>query len=256
MPPPGGIVFSVFNRVSVEFFPKISIFGSMAIKNPKKTAAKPSSKPASQLDPIRWLEAALPLIAQKGWKKEILTLTAQKLKSDPALAAIVFPNGIKDLVQTFNSWLNDEMVAAIAASEAFPYMKVRQKVAFAVKARLKALESHVEAARQLIKWGLMPLNAPTVTHGLYQTVDTIWYEAGDTSTDYNFYTKRALLSAVYMSTLFFWMKDKSRGKEASWAFLDSRIDDVMQLGQKIGQAKQLGTIAEKFLKAKQRYGKA
>ena len=63
---------------------------------------------------------------------------------------------------------------------------------------------------------------------LYKTVDAMWYAAGDTSTDFNFYTKRATLAGVYSSTLLYWLNDRSEGNEATWSFLDRRIEDVMR----------------------------
>src|SRR5881392_4319354 len=74
----------------------------------------------------------------------------------------------------------------------------------------------------------LPQNAPTAMTLLYRTVDRMWYAAGDTSTDFNFYTKRAILAGVYSSTLLYWLNDRSEGGEATWAFLDRRINDVMK----------------------------
>ena len=73
----------------------------------------------------------------------------------------------------------------------------------------------------------LPLNAPLALKLLYRTVDAMWYAAGDTSADFNFYTKRATLAAVYSSTLLYWLNDRSPDNEASWAFLDRRIENVM-----------------------------
>jgi ubiquinone biosynthesis protein COQ9 len=76
---------------------------------------------------------------------------------------------------------------------------------------------------------MMPLNGPLAARLLYKTVDAIWYAIGDRSTDFSFYTKRGLLAAVYSGTLFYWLNDKSEGAQATWAFLDRRIAEVMQI---------------------------
>jgi ubiquinone biosynthesis protein COQ9 len=75
----------------------------------------------------------------------------------------------------------------------------------------------------------LPFNAGLALKLLYKTVDAMWYAAGDTSTDFNFYTKRATLAGVYSSTLLYWLADRSPGSEATWDFLDRRIDDVMKI---------------------------
>ena len=64
---------------------------------------------------------------------------------------------------------------------------------------------------------------------LYRTVDEIWFVSGDTSTDFNFYSKRGLLAAVYSSTILFWLDDKSDDCKETWSFLNRRIDDVLKI---------------------------
>src|SRR3546814_7583549 len=84
-------------------------------------------------------------------------------------------------------------------------MKIREKVAAGVRARLKAVAAHREAVRSGFAFFALPQNAAMGLACLYRTVDAIWYAAGDRATDYNFYTKRALLAGVYSSTLLFWL---------------------------------------------------
>jgi ubiquinone biosynthesis protein COQ9 len=74
----------------------------------------------------------------------------------------------------------------------------------------------------------LPFNGPLALRLLYRTVDAIWYAAGDTSTDFNFYSKRALLGGVFSSTMLYWLNDRSPDDEATWAFLERRLADVMR----------------------------
>jgi ubiquinone biosynthesis protein COQ9 len=71
----------------------------------------------------------------------------------------------------------------------------------------------------------------------YRTVDEIWRLAGDTATDWNFYSKRILLSGVYTSTLLYWLGDKSKNSESSWSFLNNRLTEVSQFGKGLGKIK-------------------
>ena len=75
----------------------------------------------------------------------------------------------------------------------------------------------------------MPFNAPLAAQCLYRTVDAIWYAAGDQATDFNYYTKRALLAGVYAATVLYWLDDASDEHERTWAFLDRRVTDAMRL---------------------------
>ncbi len=108
-------------------------------------------------------------------------------------------------------------------------MRVRDRIILGVRLRLEANAAHKEAIRRALPILALPRNAATATRCLYRTVDSIWYAAGDTATDHNFYTKRGLLAAVYSSTLLYWLNDSSEDQEPTWAFLDRRIDQVMQI---------------------------
>ena len=108
-------------------------------------------------------------------------------------------------------------------------LPIREKVARAIRLRLEANMQHREAIRAALTFLMMPLNGPLAARLLYKTVDAIWYAIGDRSTDFSFYTKRGLLAAVYSSTLFYWLNDKSAGASATWPFLDRRIAEVMQI---------------------------
>ena len=118
--------------------------------------------------------------------------------------------------------------------EAQPLTDV-DRVATAVRVRLEALGPHREAVSRGLAFLALPHNAALGTRCLYRTVDAIWYAAGDTATDYNFYTKRLLLAGVYTSTLLFWLNDRSEGYAQTWAFLDRRIGEVMRIGGTLGR---------------------
>jgi ubiquinone biosynthesis protein COQ9 len=122
-------------------------------------------------------------------------------------------------------------------------MRVRDRVAFAVKARLQRNMRHREAIRSACSFLAMPHNAPLALRLLYRTVDAMWYGAGDNATDFNFYTKRALLAGVYSTTVFYWLNDKSAGALETWAFLDRRIDEVMQVPKILGK---FSAITDRF----------
>ena len=120
------------------------------------------------------------------------------------------------------------MVAALADAD-LDSMKVREKIAFAVRTRLEQATPHKEAVRRALGILALPGNSGLATRSLYRTCDEIWYACGDRSTDFNFYTKRGLLAAVYTSTMLFWLDDESADHEATWAFLGRRIENVMQI---------------------------
>ncbi|MEQ8502258.1 MAG: COQ9 family protein, partial [Sneathiellaceae bacterium] len=97
-----------------------------------------------------------------------------------------------------------------------------------------------EAVRRALGRQAAPDQALTSVLGLYRTVDAMWYAAGDTATDWNFYTKRALLAGVYASTLLYWLQDQSEDFAATWAFLDRRVENVMAIQKLRGRLEQAG----------------
>ncbi|MDF2781479.1 MAG: rpsU-divergently transcribed protein, partial [Geminicoccaceae bacterium] len=110
-------------------------------------------------------------------------------------------------------------------------LPMRERIARLVRARLEVLTPHREALRRATAARLLPSNALAATASLWHTVDLMWALAGDRANDVSFYTKRSLLAAVWSSTFLFWLDDRSEGLTATWAFLDRRIENVMQIGR-------------------------
>ena len=128
------------------------------------------------------------------------------------------------------------METALAQCD-LPSMKVRERIRTAVKTRLAVLKPNKEAARRAAAFLTLPPHAPLAATLLYDTVDAIWRAAGDTSTDFNFYTKRAILAGVYSTTLLRWFTDQSADESATDAFLAARIENVMQFEKFKAQVK-------------------
>jgi ubiquinone biosynthesis protein COQ9 len=173
------------------------------------------------------LEAALPLILQSGFSDATLKRAAGVAGADTVALARHFPRSSVNLVEAFSDWVDDQMEVALGTAP-LSEMKIRERIKAAVNARLVVLRPHKEAGRRAAAFLTLPQNAPVAASLLYRTTDRIWRAVGDTSTDFNFYTKRAILAAVYSSTLLRWFSDDSEDEKATFEFLDARIDDVMR----------------------------
>jgi ubiquinone biosynthesis protein COQ9 len=148
------------------------------------------------------------------------------------------PNGIRDVIELFGTETDEAMQARIKGERGFARLRVRDKIAFAVRARLEHLTPQREAVRRLMMWYALPLNLPQGLKRIATTADLMWQAAGDTSTDYNFYTKRLLLGAVLKTTMLFWLDDETPGCRATWDFLDRRISEVLKVGKSISLLKE------------------
>ena len=174
------------------------------------------------------IEAILPDVPFDGWSRATIAAASRRLGMDEAEASALLPGGPRDAVAAFSRWADRKMLEALDEAP-LDAMKVRERVATAVRARLAALEPHREAVRRALALLALPQNMALGARLLYDTVDAIWYAAGDTATDFNFYTKRGLLAGVLASTTLYWLDDRSPGAEATLGFLERRLGDVMRI---------------------------
>lgn len=163
-----------------------------------------------------------------GWTRKALAAGARRLELQQGEADRLFPGGPVQVL-THLSQRADFRTVEDMEKEGVGALKIRDRIKGAVRIRLERHAGEREAVRRALALLSLPFNAGVALKLLYKTVDAMWYAAGDTSTDFNFYTKRATLAGVYSSTLLYWLNDRSTGAEATWAFLDRRIDDVMKI---------------------------
>jgi ubiquinone biosynthesis protein COQ9 len=193
------------------------------------------------------VEAILPQVPFDGWSDRALRAALDRLGSSREQGRLAFPGGISEIIAHWSA-LSDEKMEQILAGEDLAAMRIRDRVAFAVRTRIEVDAPHREAVRRVVSHLALPWMVPAGVRLTYATLDRIWYACGDTATDYNFYTKRALLAAVYSSTVLFWIDDDSEDSAATWAFLARRIDEVMQIPRLKAQARSAcGKVAAPLL---------
>jgi ubiquinone biosynthesis protein COQ9 len=167
-----------------------------------------------------------------GWNETALVAAAEMAGCDVDVAKLAFPpkpmNGrAMDMIE---AWITsvDMAMEAEWPPERLAELKIRDRIRELVAFRLKAVEDIDEAVRRALSIMAMPQNAPRSVRMGWHTADIMWRLAGDTSTDYNHYTKRTILGGIYSATLAYFINDDSEGKEKTYAFLDRRIDGVMK----------------------------
>lgn len=174
------------------------------------------------------LAAVMPDIPFDGWSEAALARAAVRAGHDEAMAHRAFPGGPADAIAFWSDEADRAMFAAYAAT-APDGLKLRERIALLVRLRIEAVAGDREAVRGALSFLARPRHAALGMRCVYRTVDEMWFAAGDTATDFSFYTKRATLAGVYSSTLLAWLDDASEGYAETWAFLDRRIDDVMRI---------------------------
>ncbi|WP_294233215.1 COQ9 family protein [uncultured Sphingomonas sp.] len=191
------------------------------------------------LDEVRALlaEGIASNAAFDGWGDEARDMAADAAGVDRDIARLAFKDGTVAMIDAWFASIDQAMVEAVPAEQAAA-MKIRQRITALVEARLAAVAPNREALRRALTILAMPQNAASGARLGWRTVDTIWAQAGDTATDYNHYTKRATLFAVYASTIAVFLNDESEDHADTRAFLARRIEGIMRFEKwKAGIAK-------------------
>ena len=162
-----------------------------------------------------------------GWTRAAVDSAAAQIGIDQSQARLAFPKGQAAMVDAYVEGVDREMEKRLPAKK-LAGMKIRDKIRTLVWTRLEIMGPAREAVRRGLAILAMPQNLAVAARIGWRSADLMWRLAGDTSTDFNHYTKRMTLGAVYGSTLLAWLDDDSEGWSETAAFLDRRIDNVMQ----------------------------
>lgn len=173
--------------------------------------------------------AALKHVPFDGWTLAALNAGAKDAGYDPVTVQRVFPKGLSQWADIWSRWADDRMLESLNGMD-LGAIRVRDRIAAGVRARIMVNADNREALRTCLGWLAMPLNTPVAAKNTLRTVNAIWYAAGDRSTDWNYYTKRGLLAPVYTTTVLYWLADTANEDgdyPDTWAYLDRRIQDVL-----------------------------
>ena len=162
-----------------------------------------------------------------GWTDAALDSAAAEAGVDPAVAGLAFPGGAMDMVAAWVASIDAAMTRAFAP-EVIAAMPIRERIRALVWFRLEAVGGLEEALRRALAIQAMPQNVVRSAKLGWASADAMWRLAGDRATDYNHYTKRAILASIYAATLAVFVNDESDGKAETRAFLDRRIEGVMK----------------------------
>jgi ubiquinone biosynthesis protein COQ9 len=163
--------------------------------------------------------AMLPNVPFDGWTK-------RAIKTGDA--DLLFPLGSPDMVEAFCDLADRRMEEAAAnLTETRPSRRVRAVIAL----RLEQNRPYKEAIRRAFAVLALPQNTRAAAGSAVRTVDAIWRAAGDESANFSWYSKRAILAAVYGATMLYWLHDASEDDADTLAFLDRRLAGVGRIGK-------------------------
>jgi ubiquinone biosynthesis protein COQ9 len=181
------------------------------------------------LDEMR--SALAPLIASNaafdGWNAHAVDAAADRAGIDRDVARLAFPGSAVDMIDAWFESVDRSMLDKLPPAT-LGAMKIRERIAALVEARLELVSGDREALRRAIAILAMPQNLPRAARLGWRAAHVMWRAAGDTATDYNHYSKRTLLAGIYAATITVFLDDESEGHADTRAFLSRRIDGVMR----------------------------
>ncbi len=175
------------------------------------------------------VRACLMHIPFDGWSQRSLELAAEDSGFTSSDLSRMLPRGVNQAVEIYANLADEDMISALNAKMVSGENSPRgttAKIKFLIIARLEQALPHKEVVRKTIQYLCNPINLQVSQRILYSTIDKIWREAGDQSTDFSFYTKRGLLCAIYSSTLLYFLADTSGSIDSTSAFLDRRLKEI------------------------------
>ncbi len=190
------------------------------------------AQPSPHTSPLAELRERLALAVGEhavfdGWTRAAVDAAADQLGIDRAQARLAMPKTQAGMIDVYLEGVDRALVAHLAEG-GLEDLKIRDRIQAIVWKRLEIMAPARESVRRAMSILAMPHNVPAGLRAGWRTADVMWRIAGDTSTDFNHYTKRMTLGAVYFSTLLAWLDDRSEASAQTAGFLDRRIDDVMQ----------------------------
>lgn len=188
------------------------------------------------------LDASLDHVPFDGWSEATFHAAVRDAGIDPTMAKAVCPRGAVDLAIAYHHRGDALMLERLKVAD-LTEMRFRDRIAAAVQFRLEAVGDK-EAVRRGTTLFALPTHAADGAKLIWGTVDAIWTALGDTSDDVNWYTKRATLGTVYSATVLYWLGDNDPDHAPTWAFLDRRIDNVMQIEKLKAQVRESPTLSK------------
>ena len=198
--------------------------------------------PLAEAQRAALIEAILPEVPFDGWSRAALRAAARRCGIGADEAQALFPRAAVDLATGFSRWSDRRMLDRFEASP-LADARVSDRIARAVATRFEIVEPWRDAVRRALGVMALPLNAAIAARLVYETVDAIWYAAGDMATYFSFYTKRATLFGIYSVAVLYWLEDRSEGFTETRAFIDRRLAGIARIGR---LRRDFETVAERL----------
>jgi len=171
---------------------------------------------------ISFVQSLLESLPFNEWNNKLLEEAEEKCGFAKGYSLIIFPNGLPEIIEFFESYLDNIMLESLSKQEVLS--KIREKISLALRVRIKSVLPIIHSKNA----AYFALNSFQGTEVAFRSCDAIWKYAGDQSIDYNYYTKRGLLLSVYVSSILFYIQDQSENYIDTDKFIETAVENIVK----------------------------
>ncbi len=178
---------------------------------------------------VQFVQVLARLLIFDEWNNKLLLDAEKECGFVKGYCHIIFPNGLREIVDFFESWQDQKMLELLSQQET--PAKIKDKIDLALKIRIKNCTPKLVHLKNRTYF-TTPSNTLFATKIGFRTCDLIWRYAGDTSIDYNYYTKRSLLFSVYISSILYYIQDESENNIDTDKYITKSLSGIITMFSK------------------------
>lgn len=162
-----------------------------------------------------------------GWTETSFQDAYTSVGLNEEMARGLFPFGALDVAKALHRQCDDEMIRHFLLRDDVDKLKLREKIIEIIMIRFALMQKYKKTVQASVSFFAFLPNSAEGMALIWQSADKVWNAVGDSSDDFNFYSKRVIFSAVYVSSLVYWLGDDSSNKD-TYAFVCRRVENIMQ----------------------------
>ena len=197
---------------------------------------------------LRILKLAKPIIAKEGLNSNTFETIAVKHNLNINEIHLLFPQGNKDLLKYSLEQLNIELQKYCKSIDLIR-LPLHKRIRRILLSKIAIMNKEKNFYKKIFLKSLLPNRTISLSKQLYKSIDQIWYLAGDTSVDFNFYTKRLILAGIYSRVVLFFFNNNNQNELENLLDLNlKRVAKIPELKSKINIVKEYLPKLMKFVK--------
>ena len=185
------------------------------------------------------LRFAKEFVSEKGLTKNCLENISKKYGLNTDETDLLFPQGNIDLIKFALEQLNNDLEVYCRQIDLIR-LPIHKRIRQILLSKIYLMNKNKIFYRSIFLNLLIPKKNFSLSGQLYKSVDQIWFIAGDSSTDFNFYTKRLILSAIYSRIMLFFFNNNNQEE------LENILDESLKRVSKIPEIKSKFKIFKEY----------